>query len=210
MVLAPSPVHFASFTRLFLVFSSVPLVYESVFMPVPHDIDYFVMFWNLKIMASISSLEYVELIGWRARLMSMRMWVRSLASLTCSTGCRCGSDLALLGLWCRLAAVAPIWLLGQELTYAAGVALKKKKKKKEIFLFYSMRFPVNFTMIFFFYCKNCLWGCCSWGLGRLDLIPAQEFHVPQGSQKEKKIVLEILTDIPLNLYHIFSHMVILF
>ena len=46
-------------------------------------------------------------------------------------GCRCGSDLTLLQLWCRLAATALIWPLTWELPYAAGAALKKKQKKKE-------------------------------------------------------------------------------
>ena len=45
-------------------------------------------------------------------------------------GCRWGSDLALLWLWCRLVATAPIRPLAWETPYAAGVALKKKKKKK--------------------------------------------------------------------------------
>ena len=46
-------------------------------------------------------------------------------------GCRRGSDLALLWLWFRLAAVAPIGPLALEPPYAAGVALKRKKKKIE-------------------------------------------------------------------------------
>ena len=39
------------------------------------------------------------------------------------------NDLALLWLWCRLAAVAPIRPLAWELPYATGVALKKQEKK---------------------------------------------------------------------------------
>ena len=39
-------------------------------------------------------------------------------------------DLALLWLWCRLSAVAPIQSLAWEPLYAIGVALLKKKKKK--------------------------------------------------------------------------------
>ena len=39
-------------------------------------------------------------------------------------GCRCGLDLALLWLWHRPAAAAPIQPLTWELPYAAGVALK--------------------------------------------------------------------------------------
>ena len=45
-------------------------------------------------------------------------------------------DLALLWLWCRLAATAPIRLLACELPYATSVALKRqkntKKKKEEV------------------------------------------------------------------------------
>ena len=47
-------------------------------------------------------------------------------------GRRCSSDLALLWLWCRPAATAPIQPLAWELPHAAGVALKKKKKKIQI------------------------------------------------------------------------------
>ena len=39
---------------------------------------------------------------------------------------------ALLWLWCRPAAAAPTGPLVWKLSYAVGVALKKKKKKKEI------------------------------------------------------------------------------
>ena len=40
------------------------------------------------------------------------------------------NDLALLWLWCRLTAVAPIRPLGWEPPYATGVARKKKSKNK--------------------------------------------------------------------------------
>ena len=49
----------------------------------------------------------------------------------CGIGLRHGSDLALLRLWCRLAAAALIWPLAWELPYAPGWALKKKTKKKK-------------------------------------------------------------------------------
>ena len=39
-------------------------------------------------------------------------------------------DQALLQLWCRLAATAPVQPLAWELPCAAGMALKRKKKKK--------------------------------------------------------------------------------
>ena len=74
-----------------------------------------------------------------AQLVSMRMWVQSLAqwvkdlvlSQTARVGYRCSSDLVLLWLWCRLAAAAPIRPLAWELPYAVGAALKKKKEKQK-------------------------------------------------------------------------------
>ena len=52
----------------------------------------------------------------------LSQWVKDL---------RCGSDMALLWLWCSLAAIDPIRLLAWESPYASGVALKSKKKKKK-------------------------------------------------------------------------------
>ena len=54
--------------------------------------------------------------------------------MNCGIGHRCGSDLALLWLWCRLAAVAPISPPAWEPPYVVGVALKRQKTKKEFFL----------------------------------------------------------------------------
>ena len=48
--------------------------------------------------------------------------------MSCGVDCRGGSDLALLWLWCRLVAIAPIPPLVWELPYAEGMHLKKKKK----------------------------------------------------------------------------------
>ena len=45
-------------------------------------------------------------------------------------GLKHGSDLTLLWLWCRPAAVAPIGPLAWEPPYAANAALKSKKRKK--------------------------------------------------------------------------------
>ena len=45
-------------------------------------------------------------------------------------GHRWGLDLALLWLWCRPVAIAPIGPLAWKLPYATGVALKRPKKKK--------------------------------------------------------------------------------
>ena len=44
-------------------------------------------------------------------------------------GRRCGSDLALLWLWCRPEATASVGPLAWEPPYAAGVALKGQKDK---------------------------------------------------------------------------------
>ena len=51
--------------------------------------------------------------------------------MSCGVGHRCGSDLALLWLWCRPAAVALRRPLAWEPPYAMGVALKGQKKKKK-------------------------------------------------------------------------------
>ena len=51
--------------------------------------------------------------------------------MSCGVGHRHGLDLALLWLWCRPAAVAPIRPLAWEPSYAEGVALKRQKKKKK-------------------------------------------------------------------------------
>ena len=49
--------------------------------------------------------------------------------MSCGVGRRCGSDLVLLRLWCRPAAVAPIRPLAWKPPYAAGAALRKEKKQ---------------------------------------------------------------------------------
>ena len=50
--------------------------------------------------------------------------------MSCGVGHRCGSDLALLWLWCRPAAVAPTGPLAWETPYAGGTALQRQKTKK--------------------------------------------------------------------------------
>ena len=51
--------------------------------------------------------------------------------MSCGVGRTCGSDLALLWLWCRWAAVALIRPLAWEPPYAVGVALKRQKDQKQ-------------------------------------------------------------------------------
>ena len=71
------------------------------------------------------------------QLVTMRFQVQSLALLSglriqrcCELWCRLQMrlDLALLWLWCKLAAITPIRPLAWEFTYAKGVALKQTKK----------------------------------------------------------------------------------
>ena len=57
--------------------------------------------------------------------------------MSSGVGYRCGSDPAVLWLWCRLTATAPIQPLAWEPPYASGAAEewqkdKKKKKKKKM------------------------------------------------------------------------------
>ena len=51
--------------------------------------------------------------------------------MSCGVGCRHGSDLALLYLWCRLVAMALILPLALESPYATCAALKDKKTTKQ-------------------------------------------------------------------------------
>ena len=55
--------------------------------------------------------------------------------MSCGKYRRCSLDPALLWLWHRLSAVAPIRPLAWESPYAVGTALKRKKKKRMKVLF---------------------------------------------------------------------------
>ena len=68
--------------------------------------------------------------------------------MSCGIGHRCGSDLALLWLWLRPAAAAPFQPLAWELSYAAGMAFKKKKKDKKIKINLSFWNNFTFTKLF--------------------------------------------------------------
>ena len=52
-------------------------------------------------------------------------------AVSCGAGHRGGSKLALLWLWHRPAAIAPIRSAAWEPPYATGVALRKRQKKKK-------------------------------------------------------------------------------
>ena len=66
---------------------------------------------------------------------ALAQWVnRSSIAVSCGVGCRCGSDPAMLWLWRRPVATAPIRPLAWEPPYAAGAAqeiAKRQKKKKK-------------------------------------------------------------------------------
>ena len=70
-------------------------------------------------------------------------------------GHRHGWDPALLWLWCRPAATAPIQPLAWELPYATGAAQKRKKgRKKER---KEGKRKESFKKIFFFGCAHIMW-----------------------------------------------------
>ena len=60
---------------------------------------------------------------------ALAQWVKDSASVSCGVGRRHGSDPALLWLWPRLAATAPIRPLAWESPYAMRVALEKAKRQ---------------------------------------------------------------------------------
>ena len=62
---------------------------------------------------------------------ALAQWVkRSGVAVSCGVGCRRGSDPALLWLWHRLVATAPIQPLAWEPPYAAGAAQEIAKRQK--------------------------------------------------------------------------------
>ena len=63
----------------------------------------------------------------------LAQWIKdpALPWMSCGIDSRRGLDLALLWLWCRLAAIAAIRPLTWEPPCAAGAALKRPKKKKK-------------------------------------------------------------------------------
>ena len=71
-------------------------------------------------------------------------WVKDLA-LNCGLNYRRSLDPALLWLWQRLVATAPIQYLASELPYAAGAVLEKKRKNhsqiRGSFLWQSLSWP---------------------------------------------------------------------
>ena len=78
--------------------------------------------------------------GWGS-IPALAQWVKGPSIVrSCGVGCKRGSDLALLWLWCRLAAAAPIWPLAWEPPHAMGEAIKRQKKKKKAYIISKMYF----------------------------------------------------------------------
>ena len=61
---------------------------------------------------------------------ALAQWVNDPIAMSCGVGCRRGSDPALLWLWRRRMATAPIGPLAWEPPYAAGAAQEIAKRKK--------------------------------------------------------------------------------
>ena len=62
----------------------------------------------------------------------LAQWVGIRIAMSCGVGHRCALDPALLWLWRRLVASAPIGPLAWEPPYAMGAALKRQKNKIKI------------------------------------------------------------------------------
>ena len=115
----------------------------------------------------------------------LAQWIKDLVLPSCSIVRRQDSDLALLWLWCRLAAEAPIQPLAWERPYAAGTALKRTTKKK-----------VHTAWVLFLLQHGLrIRHCCSCGVGHscgLDLIPGPGTCIHLGcSLKKKKYIKHI-------------------
>ena len=65
-------------------------------------------------------------------ILGLAPWIKDPSiAVSCGVGCTRSLDLALLWLWCTLAAVALIRPLAWEPSYATGAALKRQNKNKQ-------------------------------------------------------------------------------
>ena len=91
----------------------------------------------------------------------LRIWL----AMSYGVGCRHGSDPALLWLWCRLTAAAPIQRLAWELPHATGSVLQSKKTKTKkyhhtVSLWFFLNFWNKMICIEWYICggKKCVEG----------------------------------------------------
>ena len=68
---------------------------------------------------------------WVQSIPGLTQWLGSSIAASCGIDSKCGLDPALLWLWHRSAAAAPVRPLARELPYASGAALKGKKEEEE-------------------------------------------------------------------------------
>jgi len=95
----------------------------------------------------------------------LAQWIKDLVLPSCSIVRRQDSDLALLWLWCRLAAEAPIQPLAWERPYAAGTALKRTTAKKGTYSMGTVSAAawVKDQALLQLWCRSQLWlGFDSW------------------------------------------------
>ena len=81
---------------------------------------------------------------------ALAQWVNENA-VSCCVGCRRGSDPALLWLWRRQVATAPIGPLAWEFPYAAEVALEKAKRQKKKKIGSVRKEKISFSSLRFFW-----------------------------------------------------------
>ena len=86
------------------------------------------MFWSSRHGSTLTNLKIIH----KAvdSIPGLAQWVKDPA-VSCGLDCRRSLDLALLLLWHRPVAAAPIRPLAWETPYAAGVALKRQKTNKQ-------------------------------------------------------------------------------
>ena len=114
--------------------------------------------------------------------MRLRVWslawlngLRTRHAVSYGVGRRRGLDLALLWLWWRPAAAAPVWSLAQELPYAADVVLKKKRERERIkHLRNSGKYYMHLPPTFFF----CILGLHPWHMQVPKLGVESELRLP--------------------------------
>ena len=84
---------------------------------------------------TVAQQKQIQLVPVRTRYLASLSGLRMRHCMSCGVGRKHGSDPALLWLWCRLAAAAPILPLAWQLPYATGAALKKGRGEKKDFMF---------------------------------------------------------------------------
>ena len=80
---------------------------------------------------AMAQWNWTRIVSMNMRVQSSLSGLRIWHSVSCGEGLRCGSDLVLLWLLCRLVATASIWPLPWELPCATGAAIKRQGKKKK-------------------------------------------------------------------------------